>query len=145
MNKDFWNLLQPRLRNESEPVLQAIGKWGCYLLSIAEISGVVEERWWALIELYNRCLYHGWIDKECTILTPEAGPAILKHLTGNQWTLEKIDSENPILPPLKPVTEVIYKYHAFSGVGYHYKTLLIDTEVERARTLCGFRIYTRVT
>jgi hypothetical protein len=91
--------------------------------------------------LYVHYLKKGWMDHECSIID---GPAILRDLTGSRWEVQKID--RPVLPEasLRPNTEIIYCYHAFSGDGYHFKTAYCDTETERERLLAGFRIYTRM-
>jgi hypothetical protein len=139
-----YDQLQPLLRQSPDAMINTIGKYGCYLLSLFQIvdlpltTDIYEVE---LKHLYSRYLEKGWMDRECSIIN---GPAILTHLTGDLWEVEKIDI--PVLPdaPLGPNTEIIYCYHAFSGDGYHFKTAYCDTETERARLLAGFRIYTRM-
>jgi hypothetical protein len=134
---------QPYFRGLSGTIFQMAGKFGCYLLSLMQLAQTeLDEK--TLADLYKAFNRKGWIDKECTILTPESGPAILRYLTGDKWTLRKAEGEALPVMTCGPGTEIIYKYHAFSGAGYHYKTLLVDTETPRERKLCGYRIYTRI-
>ncbi|GHU93264.1 hypothetical protein FACS189479_04340 [Spirochaetia bacterium] len=135
--------LQPKLRDSTDPISQEIGKFGCYFLSLFQIAELVlrdEDYEKVLSELYYRYQKFGLMDHECTILN---GPAILKDLTGDTWKLEKL--ETPVLPTIPPYgAEIINQYQAFSGKGYHFRYMPVDTEIERNRILVGYRIYTRV-
>jgi hypothetical protein len=139
-----YDQLQPLLRQSSDPVINTIGKYGCYLLCLFQIGNVFLPSYDfenGLQAAYHKYVKHRWIDGDCTIFN---GPAILNDLTGDRWDIEKID--RPMLPKasLRPNTEIIYCYRAFSGDGYHFKTAYCDTEIERDRLLAGFRIYTRM-
>jgi hypothetical protein len=139
-----YDQLQPLLRKSPETAIASIGKYGCYLLSLFQIGKLVlsDNGYQAVLrDRYVRYLVQGWIDAECTIID---GPAILRDIAGGWWEVEKID--RPVMPSKTygPDTEFIYRYRAFSGDGFHFKTAWCDTEVERDRLLAGFRIYTRV-
>jgi hypothetical protein len=139
-----YDQLQPLLRQSPSPGVVNIGKYGCYLLSLLQIGKLDLPDYTYEFELLTRqALYlkKGWMDHECSIID---GPSILRELTGYRWEVQKIDI--PVLPeePLRPNTEIIYCYHAFSGDGYHFKTAYCDTETERDRLLAGFRLYTRM-
>jgi hypothetical protein len=139
-----YDQLQPLLRKSPDPDIAFIGKYGCYLLSLCQIGGMIlSDNGYEgqLRSLYVLSLKKGWIDRECSIID---GPAILRDLTGARWKVEKID--RPARPPMTPGTEpeIIYCYRAFSGDGYHFKTAYCDTETERERLLAGFRLYTKV-
>jgi hypothetical protein len=138
-----YDQIQPLLRTSKDPSILSIGKFGCYLLSLCQIGKLIlsDDYETVLKDLYRRYLKEKWIDGECTILD---GPSILRDLTGERWEVEKIDI--PVLPTITYGlnTEIIYRFRAFSGDGFHFKTTYCDTEVERERILAGFRIYTRI-
>jgi hypothetical protein len=145
MEQMKYDQLQPRLRQSPDKTIVTIGKYGCYLLSLMQIGKLIlndDTYEMVLKDLYYR--YVGWklMDGECSIID---GPEILRNLTGAIWKVEKIDS--PIFQTISDEelerVGVIYRYRAFSGDGYHFKTADVDTEVERERLLAGFRIYTR--
>jgi hypothetical protein len=137
--------LQPRLRESGNPTVQNIGKYGCYLLSLFQLGGLAlndSDYEQVLVMLHDEYLRNGWIKQDCEI---QDGTAILHDLTGHRYTVLKI--EKPVFPAIGDAelerTQIIYQYRAYSGVGYHFKTAEVDTEVERERLLAGFRIYTR--
>jgi hypothetical protein len=139
-----YDQLQPLLRQSPDAVINTIGKYGCYLLSLLQIGELVlldNGYEGQLHSLYALSLKKGWIDRDCTIID---GPAILRELTGYQWEVQKIDRPIPPVAAYGTNTEFIYCYRAFSGDGYHFKTAYCDTEIERDRLLAGFRIYTRM-
>jgi hypothetical protein len=124
------------LRNELDPVLQSIGKYGCTWLSLLE--GNIDPTLETLAELHTRHTLNGWLGTDCVVLNDVA---ILHDLTGYGWTATAIP--RAVLPP-PTGDKVLYKLHGYSGDGYHWKTPDVDTEVEKPRILAGYVVYTRI-
>jgi hypothetical protein len=141
-----YDQLQPKLRESKNPVLQNIGKYGCYFLSLLQIAGhpLGDETYeQMLLYLYDKFLTNKWIDRDC-YLEAGGGIGILGSLTGKKFKL--VDVRDPHLPTDIDYTSagIIYEYRAFNGEGSHFRTLDVDTEVSRERKLIGYRIYIKV-
>lgn len=73
--------------NGIQTKLEQIGKYGCYLLSIAnhfEYQGDI-------VDFYDKCLKEKWIEEDCTVLNPAA---IAHYLGGGNWMV--IKSNTPL-------------------------------------------------
>jgi hypothetical protein len=138
-----YDQIQPLLRASNDAEIVTIGKYGCYFLSLLQTGKLVlaHDYETVLKNLYRRYQYRKWMDGECTILD---GPAILQDLGGDRWEVCKVDIPRGPPPPAGENTEIIYRYKAFSGDGYHFRTPWCDTEIERERLLAGYRVYTRM-
>jgi hypothetical protein len=117
--------IQPLLRESHIESEQLIGKYGCLWLSYLQEAGYND----SLLDIYNKCLDKGFIDRECFVLWPQQ---MLEMLTNKKCQVWKEEASNSVGGQIK-------HWKAFNGDGSHFTWGDVDTETRRNRILLGYR------
>lgn len=81
-----------------QTICEALGKTGCYFLSVLELARRVSGSYVDPTQAYAFCVTKGWLGADCFVKDPAA---ILGHYTGKKWTVRKeLRGYKPVLGEL---------------------------------------------